>query len=111
MSGIFAHKGATYVPSSVENTITIRLRGEQAVRIVAKTHRALTQSTAMMIDAREMADVHLTVMPLIESARRQCAWDGKKFCMTSPPPEALREIVIRGGFLKVPDNVLFWTAP
>jgi ABC-type transporter Mla MlaB component len=103
------------VPSKAATTTTFRLSGEQTLRTIAETHRALTQALArsanVTIDARDVTEADLTIVQLIESARRWCAREGKKVCMTSPPPEALREILIRGGFLNAPDNALFWTAP
>ncbi len=107
------------MPSKAATAITFRLRGEQTLRTIAETHRAFAEvlakaranSPAVAIDVHEMTEADLTVVQLIESVRRWCAREGKKVCMTSPPPEALREILIRGGFLNAPDNVLFWTAP
>jgi len=107
--------GITYVSSKSTNATTLHLRGEQTLRTIAETHRALTAALArsanVTIDAREIAEADLTLVQLIESARRWCAREGKKVCMTSPPPESLREVLIRGGFLNAPDNALFWTAP
>ena len=103
------------MPSNAENTTTIHLGGEQTARAIAETHRALaatlTQSTAAVTDCREMTNIDRTAVQFIESVRRRCVRNGKKLCMTSPPPEALRAILIRGGFLNAPSHALFWTAP
>jgi anti-anti-sigma regulatory factor len=103
------------VPKNATIATTFRLRGEQTVRTIVQTHQALgkafARSPALVIDASEITEADLTVVQLIESARRSAARDGKKICMTSPPPEALRDVLIRGGFLNAPDNALFWAAP
>lgn len=101
--------------SKTNTASTLRLHGEQTVRTIAETRRALSaifaQSPAIVIDARDVTEADLTLVQLIESARLSAARDGKKLCLISPTPEALRDVLVRSGFLNSPANALFWTAP
>ena len=92
-----------------------RLSGEQTVRTIAESHRALAayydQSATIPIDTSDVTEADLTLVQLIESARVAATRDGKKVCMTTHPPAALSDVLARGGFLNSPANTLFWTAP
>jgi hypothetical protein len=91
------------------------LCGEQTVRTIADTHRSLMEFYAdapgVGFDLRAIADADLTFVQLIESTRRAAARDGKCVCISGPLPEAVRDVLVRGGFLNSPDNALFWAAP
>lgn len=91
------------------------LCGEQTVRTIADTHRALvefyTAASGVVFDPSAITEVDLSLVQLIEATRRTAARDGKKVCMSGRLPDALREVLVRGGFLNSPDNALFWTAP
>jgi ABC-type transporter Mla MlaB component len=99
----------------VPHDTAFRLSGEQTVRTIAATRRELAtycaEAAAIAIDAAGVTDADLTLVQLIESARRTAARDGKRVCMTAHPSEALRDVLVRGGFLNSPANALFWTAP
>jgi hypothetical protein len=105
--------GITYVPP--EPATTFRLCGEQTIRTIADTYLALMEfyagASAIAFDPSAITDADLSVVQLVESTRRSAARDGKKVCVFGPPPEALRDVLVRGGFLNSPDNALFWTAP
>ena len=92
-----------------------QLRGEQTVRTITETHRALASALAaarsLRIDASDLGESDLTAVQLIEAARLAAARDGKRITMASPLPDALRSMLERGGFLASPSNALFWTAP
>ena len=96
------------------NSTTFRLCGEQTVRTITETYNALVEfyatAPSVSFDPGAIGDVDLTLVQLIESTRRTAARDGKRVCVTGPLPDALRDVLVRGGFLNSPDN-LFWTTP
>lgn len=98
-----------------EPATAFRLCGEQTVRTIADTHRALvefyTTAPGVVFDPSAITEADLSVVQLIESTRCTAARDGKKVCISGPLPDALRDVLVRGGFLNSPDNALFWTAP
>jgi ABC-type transporter Mla MlaB component len=95
--------------------LVFQLRGEQTVRTITETHKALVSALAgapsLVIDASDLGESDLTAVQLIEAARLAAARDGKCIAMASPLPDALRNMLERGGFLASPSNALFWTAP
>jgi hypothetical protein len=99
----------------VPTDTAFRLSGEQTVRTIAESHRALSayydQSATIPIDTSDVTDADLTLVQLIESVRVAAASDGKKVCMSTRPSTTLRDVLVRGGFLNSPANALFWTAP
>jgi anti-anti-sigma regulatory factor len=92
--------------------ITLRLIGELTVRTITEAHQKLlsefANTDALIIDAREVADVDLTFVQLIESARRSASKEGKRLAMAAPLPPALRDLLERGGFLSAGDSASFW---
>ena len=98
-----------------KKSLVFQLRGEQTVRTITETHRALAAALAaapsLVIDASELGESDLTAVQLIEAARLAAARDGKRIAIASPLPDALRSMLERGGFFASPSNALFWTAP
>jgi anti-anti-sigma regulatory factor len=86
--------------------------GELTVRTISDTHQKLTSelrnTDSLLIDVREVDDVDLTFVQLIESARRSASKDGKRLAMAAPFPPALRDLLERGGFLGAGDSASFW---
>ncbi len=103
------------MPPKTATANTYCLRGEQTVRTIADAHSALAafyaNALTLVIDAAKVTDADLTLVQLIESLRRTAARDGETIRMSAPLPDALRDVLVRGGFLSSPDNALFWTAP
>lgn len=103
------------MPSDALTATSFCLRGEQTVRTIAETHGALAKfyasADAIAIDASGLTDADLTLVQLIEAVRRSAARDQKRLCLSSPLPDALRDVLVRGGFLNAPDDALFWSAP
>ena len=97
-----------------KKSLVFLLRGEQTVRTITETHRALASALAaapsLVIDASELGEADLTAVQLIEAARHAAARDGKRIAIASPLPDALRSMLERGGFFASPSNALFWTA-
>ncbi len=86
--------------------------GELTVRTISDTHQRLASEFAntdtLLIDASDVADVDLTFVQLIESARRTASKEGKSITMAAPLPQALRYLLERGGFLSAGDSAPFW---
>lgn len=98
-----------------EPATAFRLCGEQTVRTIADTHHAFVEFYAdapgVVFDPSAVTEADLSLVQLIVSARRTAARDGKRVCISGPLPDALRDVLVRGGFLNSPDQALFWTAP
>lgn len=86
--------------------------GELTVRTISDTHQRLVSELAntdtLLIDAKEITDVDLTLVQLIESARRTASKEGKRVAMAGSLPQSLRDLLDRGGFLSAGDSAPFW---
>lgn len=70
--------------------------------------QAFEQGKQVRLDLDAITDVDLTFVQLVESTRRFAASEGKTFAVSTPPPDALRDLLERGGFLATPADRGFW---
>ncbi len=72
--------------------------------------QALSDQPDLEIDASEVADIDLSLIQLIESARALAAREGKAVSLTNPANPVLAELLERAGFLTAPtaENINFW---
>lgn len=91
---------------------TLHIGGDANIRSIADIHAALLtalqKAEAVMLDLHNVADVDLTFVQLIESARRSSAENGVRIRLTSPANGALLNVLLRGGFLVSADDGNFW---
>jgi anti-anti-sigma regulatory factor len=82
------------------------------IQTIGDIHKSFKQafgaSKQIRLDLSAVADVDLTFVQLVESARRYAASEGKDFTVSNPPPDALRDLLERGGFLATQADRAFW---
>jgi hypothetical protein len=82
------------------------------IRTIADIHRALLlalqQNSSVKVAVPDGAGADLSVVQLIEAARRFAAAQGKTFALSAPAAPGLREILQRGGFLSAVSDCAFW---
>lgn len=92
--------------------ITLRLTGELTVRTIAEAHQKLISAYAknrgLRIDTSNVSEADLTAVQLIEAARRSSLADGRRIALSPPPPNPIRELLDRGGFLGTGEGSSFW---
>lgn len=102
----------TQVATKAKSSCKVRLSGELTVRTIADAHQklitALAKSEAALIDTRAVSEADLTLVQLIEAARRTAAADGKRLVLSPAPSAALTDVLQRGGFLGTADGSSFW---
>jgi MFS superfamily sulfate permease-like transporter len=69
---------------------------------------AFEKGKNVRLDLGAVTDVDLTFVQLVESTRKFAASEGKTFSVSTPAPEALTDLLKRGGFLATPDDRKFW---
>jgi hypothetical protein len=91
---------------------TIDIASPADVRTIADVHRELLQALqrngAVQLRVDADADIDLTFVQLVESARRFAAAEGKAVTMSAPAAAGLRDILQRGGFLTAVVDRTFW---
>ncbi len=78
----------------------------------AQVKAAAAQAAALEIDLAAVTSLDLTLVQLIESARRTAAESGTALRLASPAAGPLLETLQRGGFLADPEDprTSFWRA-
>lgn len=90
---------------------TIGVTSLADIQTICQIHTDLKQAferggdVRLKLDAVSEAD--LTFVQLVESARRFATSEGRRFAVT-PAPEALRDLLERGGFVIKPEDRAFW---
>ena len=71
---------------------------------------AIKKKKSIKIDIAGLAEVDLTFIQLIESARIYAAKAGRQIALAQPVSAPVRQILQRGGFLEDPasDRTKFW---
>lgn len=91
---------------------SVQLAGDLTIRGIADAHGqlldALRSDLALSICVATDALVDLTLVQLIESARRSAEEAGGALVMEAPAQDALLQTLDRGGFLQTPDQRSFW---
>jgi len=94
----------------------LNLCGTQELREASDAHarvlNALKANSSIVLDFAELADVDLTFVQLIESARLSAAQQGKVLSLSAPASGALLAVLERGGFLgdATDPRTQFWLA-
>jgi anti-anti-sigma regulatory factor len=97
-----------------QNPTVVRLDGDIDVRSIAAAHekllRAFENGGDVVCDLAGLGAADLTLVQLIESARRAAQCDGRAFSLAAPVSGALHEILRRGGFLdaEAASHRAFW---
>jgi len=98
------------VPKVKSNSV--ELSGDLTIRSIAefhgRLHSALQSCDHVDAEIADDAEVDLTLIQLIESARRSASEAGKTFALARPPSGQLLETLRRGGFLSDPAQQAFW---
>lgn len=94
----------------------VEFSGDLSIRAISKAHGVLTQALdahdAVVADVDEAAEIDLTFIQLLVSARRTAAAAGKSFELARPAVGQLLETLNRGGFINEADveSRSFWLA-
>jgi ABC-type transporter Mla MlaB component len=90
----------------------VGITGPADVRTIAQCHGRLLEamkcSKAVQIDLAELAQADLTLVQLIEAARRFAVSAGATVSLSAPAGTDLCEILQRGGFLNAAESRAFW---
>lgn len=90
----------------------LRLSGDLTVRTIVSARRKISaqlqKTPSIRIDMHEASNTDLTLVQLIESARRSAETADKQIELVQPLPAALAELLDRGGFLSTDAARRFW---
>ena len=102
------------MPYQDQSRAIVQLCGEISVRTIADARQKLSDAfrhnDSIIVDVAEIAEADLTLVQLMESARRAAAEQGKHFSLSAPASGALLETLKRGGFVdpQTSDGSNFW---
>lgn len=100
------------MPPAGPDTCLVELTGDLTLRTIASAHRQLSDAlsahpvVAASVDPAATCD--LTLVQLLESARRSAAEQGRGFALAAPAAGGLLETLTRGGFVETADQRAFW---
>lgn len=90
----------------------IEIAGAADIRTVSTIHarllEALTSSDKAVVDLKNVDELDVSLLQLIESARRYAAATSKTLTLSRPAQGELREYLLRGGFLSRKADREFW---
>jgi hypothetical protein len=90
----------------------VDVAGPTNVQTIAEIHRkllqGLQQNHAVELHLDSSADIDLTFVQLIESARQSAATENKIVALSAPAEADLREVLQRGGFVATAADRAFW---
>jgi len=90
----------------------VDVTGPANVQTIAEIHRklllGLQRSRAVELHVDSAADIDLTFVQLVESARRYAAAEGKTVALSASAEAGLREVLQRGGFVTTAADRAFW---
>lgn len=84
--------------------LTIRGARDARERVLSK----MAEKTAVTISVSEESSVDLTLVQLIEAARRELRDAGGQLTFATPAPQPLLDVLTRGGFLEAAEGRQFW---
>jgi anti-anti-sigma regulatory factor len=103
---------------SEDASVVVVLPGTADVRSIAASFQCLEEAFAgalgggasMVVDLSQVVDADITLIQLMESARRTAAQSGVAIRLSEPAQGPLLEMLERGGFLTDPpdEHTLFW---
>jgi hypothetical protein len=100
------------VPEPGSEAFAVEMSGELTIRTAADMHARLAEAFLahddVVASVDETADMDLTFIQLIESARRSAREAGGSFALAAPAEGGLLAILRRGGFLETPAQREFW---
>lgn len=100
------------MPKSRSASLTVELTGELTIRTVGDAHarlcEALLAGSPVLAHIAPDANVDLTFVQLIESARRSATEADVAFALAAPAAGALLEVLNRGGFVETAGQRAFW---
>jgi ABC-type transporter Mla MlaB component len=100
------------VTAKTKSSCKLRLSGELTVRTIADAQQKLLAVYAkherVVVDTSAVNDADLTLVQLIDAARRSSIIDGKHLALSPPPSAALHDVLQRGGFLGAGEGASFW---
>jgi hypothetical protein len=92
--------------------VSVALSGELTIRTITAAHAQLSEAFEAGSDVRVAlepgATVDLTLVQLIEAARRSAREAGGAFALAGPAEGELLAILHRGGFLTTGEQRAFW---
>jgi len=96
-----------------QKSVTVCLSGDLTVRTIAAVHQNLISEIdngkAIRIDLSEADEIDLTLIQLIESARRTAGGARISLELAAPASGELLDVLNRGGFLETTtDARIFW---
>lgn len=98
--------------SKRKKATVVDITGAANVQTITEIHRellqGLQQNRAVELQLGSAADIDLTFVQLVESARRYAAAEGKTVALSEPATPGFREILQRGGFLAAAADRAFW---
>jgi hypothetical protein len=93
---------------------TIEIAGSGDIRAIGALHERLSQALqhhdTVVLDLNAMTDPDITLVQLIEAARRHAAATGKSVAIKYPAERELEGVLKRGGFLVRAADRAFWLA-
>lgn len=91
---------------------TVRLHGSINLQTIVETYRdligVLGDHAQVVIATDEVTDLDLTLVQLLDSARRTARGAGGSVTLAAPAQGALLAILQRGGFVETPCQRAFW---
>jgi anti-anti-sigma regulatory factor len=90
----------------------IELCGDLSLPSIADAHQkilsAFDQDLPIVIDLDGVTSADLTLVQLLEAARKSAENRGRALSLSAPASGATRAVLERGGFLSTADRAAFW---
>lgn len=90
----------------------VELGGDLTIRGIKIAHErlsfAMRDNSEVEVRVAEDATVDLTLVQLIEAARREKRDAGGDLTFATPAPQPLLDVLTRGGFLEAAESRRFW---
>jgi hypothetical protein len=100
------------VPAAGPEACLVELSGDLTLRAIGGAHQQLRDALAahpqVAVAVDPAATVDLTLVQLLESARRSADEQGRGFELAAPASGGLLETLTRGGFVETANQRAFW---
>ncbi|ENZ83242.1 MULTISPECIES: STAS domain-containing protein [Caulobacter] len=98
--------------TSREVDFRVELCGDLSLPSIGEAHdkilAAFDQDLPIVIDLERVEDADLTLVQLVEAARKSADRRGRSLSLSAPASGPTRAVLERGGFLGAPDRAAFW---
>ena len=98
--------------NSQEDIFRIELCGDLSLPSIGQTHEKVLagfdQDLPIVIDLEGVENADLTLVQLVEAARKSADRRGRTLSLSAPASGPTRAVLERGGFLGAPDRAAFW---